>query len=73
MIIPSIARNYCSKVAFKDKLAPLGNGRVERNELSIVGWNVNSMKKVNNERCLGKLIDGSKPDWLCLNELKVNL
>jgi hypothetical protein len=50
-----------------------GDGGLPRRELRVMGWNVNGVRSVLRKNELRPLLAKWRPDWLCLNETKIDL
>jgi hypothetical protein len=49
----------------------IGNGNTSR-KLSIVMWNVNGIRSILNKNAMNPVLKEFKPDFICINETKVN-
>jgi hypothetical protein len=51
---------------------PIGNGIFSKKQISISGWNVNGFRSIMKKGELQTFMDRTKPDFLCLNETKID-
>ncbi len=50
----------------------IGDGHIARKKLLVSGWNVNGYRSVLRKGALSPFMLRLQPDWLCLNETKID-
>lgn len=49
----------------------LGDGKINKDKITIASWNINGLRAVEKSSNLTNYLKEYQPDILCLNELKV--
>jgi len=50
----------------------LGDGRIEKNQIKIIMWNINGLKRMIKKNEFKDFIEEAQPDIICLNETKLS-